>query len=211
LDSFSGFLKALLTLFAIVNPLGALPVFVMLTNRHSPAERAVIAGRAAATVTLALAGAALMGNAALRLFSISIDSFRVGGGILILILAIDMVNAQPSRSKGTPEESAEAEERADISVVPLGIPLMAGPGSISTVILYANGGWTMPKFASIMGIIALVGLSCWAALKLAGPIGARLGKTGIHALTRLMGLVLAALAIEFIAAGLRNLLPGLAR
>jgi multiple antibiotic resistance protein len=209
-NDLNGFLKQLLTLFVIVDPIGTIPLFLSLTAAHARSERNRIAGRAAVGVVLILLGSAVMGRAVLLLFNISVASFRVGGGIFILLMAIDMVNAQPNRSRGTPEEKEEAEAKEDIAIVPLAIPLLAGPGAISTVILYTEGGWAGLRFPSLLLAILLVGLACWLSMKLAIPIGSRLGTTGIHTLTRLMGLILAAVAIEFITGGIRSLLPGLA-
>lgn len=203
------YVRALVSVFVIVNPIGMASMFLSLTPGHTDAERNRIAIRSSLAVMALLGGAALVGRAVLRLFGIGVPSFRVGGGILLLLIAVDMLNARPSRSRTTPEEDAEAGEREDIAVVPLAIPLLAGPGAISTVILYAQGQAGI-GVGAVVSIGVLIGAACWVVLRLASPIGRRLGKTGINTLSRLMGLILAATAIEFIAAGIRELLPALA-
>lgn len=203
-------LKTFVSIFVIVNPIGAIPVFLSLAPGAGAPERSRVAARAATAATCVLLASALAGEAALRFFGIGVPSFRVGGGILVLLIAVDMLLARPSRARSTPEESAEAGGREDIAVVPLAVPLLAGPGAISAVILHAEQAGALADRLVLSGAILLVGIVCWVALRLAVPIGARLGATGINVLTRLMGLILAAIAVEFLAAGVRDLLPALA-
>ncbi len=203
--SYQGFLKTLISLIVITDPVGAIPVFVLLTHGQTPAEKARTARASALTVALILVIAALAGEAILRLFGISLPSFRVAGGILLLVMALDMLNARPSRSRQTPEETDEAERRQDIAVVPMAIPIIAGPGAIGTVILFAQTGPFWPHILRVAGVILIVGAIAYAALRLAGPIGRRLGTSGMHILTRVMGLILAAIGVEFIVGGLRAL------
>jgi multiple antibiotic resistance protein len=197
-------------LFVIANPIGAVPVFITLSTSHTSEERKRITNMTAATVAAVLVVSIFVGQPLLNLFGISLPSFRVGGGILIMLMAIAMMQAQPSRAQRTPEEAAEAVTKDDIAVVPLGIPLVAGPGAISTVIIYAHQ--TTAWFDTIFLIFAsiLVAVSVWIALRLADPISKMLGRTGINIVMRLFGLILTAVAVEFIAGGLSQLLPGLA-
>jgi multiple antibiotic resistance protein len=157
-----------------------------------------------------LVGAVFLGEPLLDVFGISIASFRVGGGILLLLMAIAMLQALPSRVQQAPEEAKEAEEKEHVAVVPLAIPLLAGPGAMSTVIIYAHQAATW--FDTLFLILAslFVAGTVWVALALANSIGTALGKTGVNIVTRLMGLILAAIAVEFITQGLAQLLPGLA-
>lgn len=203
------YIKTFTALLVVVNPIGAIPVFVATTNDDPPKDRLRTARVAACSVGIVLAVTVLVGESLLRFFGVSIASFRVGGGILILLNAIAMFYAQHSRSRYTDEEAREAEEKADIAVVPLSIPLLAGPGAISTVIIYSNQAESWGHDGILILISAATAFLVWLILRLAIPIGKMMGKTGINIATRLMGLLLAAIAIEFIAGGLSQLLPGL--
>ncbi|MGH8672587.1 MAG: MarC family protein [Burkholderiales bacterium] len=202
--------KIFTSMLVIVNPLVAVPIFLGLTRGHAPAERQRIARITAIAVGFILTVACLGGEQVLGFFNISIAAFRVGGGILILTMALSMLTAQQSGARHTPEEAAEAEEKDSIAVVPLAIPLLAGPGAISTVIIYANQshGVLYTGFLVTSGIA--VAIAVWMALSLAAPILVKLGKTGMNVATRLMGLLLVAVSVEFITGGLAELLPGLA-
>lgn len=202
--------KLLTTLFVIVDPLAAIPIFLSLTSDQSVTERNRSAKVTASTVAVVLIVAILVGEPLLRFFGINLASFRVGGGILLLLMAIAMLHARHSRIQQAPEETREAEEKESAAVVPLAIPLLAGPGAISTIIIYSHKATAW--FDTILLILAslVVAGAVWIALRSASVIGAALGKTGINIVTRLMGLMLAAVAVEFIAAGVSQLLPGLA-
>ena len=164
----------------------------------------------ALTVFLVLAGALFLGELLLAWVGISIAAFMVGGGILLLLHAVSMLQARTSSLRQTPEETMEASERHAIGVVPIGIPLLAGPGAISSVIIYAHqasGG----IFGFIMLLIPITAVCAvvWVTFLLAQPIATRIGHTGLNILTRLMGLLLAAMAVEIVARGLIRLFPGL--
>ncbi len=201
--------KILTAMLAIVNPLGAIPMFISMTTNETTRQRYRTARVAAFSVALILIVACLVGEPMLQLFGVSIPAFRVGGGLLVLSVAISMMHAQPSKIRQTDEEALEAEEKASVAVVPLAIPLLAGPGAISTMIIYAHnaGGWW--EFGVLLGNSVIVALAIWMALRLAIHISAYVGTTGINIATRVMGLLLTAIALEFIAAGLLELFPGL--
>lgn len=201
------YLKIFTALLAIVDPIGSVPVFISLTSNQQKAERYRTASIAAITMSAVLIGACLFGNAVLNLFGISISAFRVGGGILLLLVAVSMFHAE--RSRQTPEEAIEAGERGGLAVVPLAVPLLSGPGAISTMIIYSAQGEGPAHTAVLAGGSLLLGLIVWVSLRLAVPIGSLLGRTGINIVTRLMSLLLAAIAVEFIVGGLGALLPGL--
>ncbi len=201
------YLKIFTALLAIVDPIGSVPVFISLTSNQQKAERYRTASIAAITMAAVLIGACLFGNAVLNLFGISISAFRVGGGILLLLVAVSMFHAE--RSRQTPEEAIEAGERGGLAVVPLAVPLLSGPGAISTMIIYSAQGEGPAHTAILAGGSLLLGLIVWGSLRLAVPIGSLLGRTGINIVTRLMSLLLAAIAVEFIVGGLGALLPGL--
>lgn len=203
------YLKIFAALLAIVDPIGSVPVFVSLTGNLTKAERYRTASLAAITTAAVLIGACLFGDSLLRLFGIGIASFRVGGGILLLLMAVAMFHAERSRSRQTPEEEIEAGERTGLAVVPLAIPLLSGPGAISAMIIYSTQGRDPAHTAILIAGSLLLGSIVWISLRLAVPIGSILGRTGINIVTRLMSLLLAAIAVEFIAGGLGELLPGL--
>lgn len=204
------YIKIFTTLLAIVNPLGVIPIFVSLTGGMAEEERKRIIHTTSIAVAVVLAGATVLGKPLLDFFGVSIASFKVGGGILLLLMSISMMQARHTRSKQTPEEAAEAEEKESIAVVPIAMPLLAGPGAISTVIIYANASSSPLHIGLIIVICTLMAVLTWLALIAAGPVRRMLSRTGINIVTRLMGLLLAAIAVEFITGGLGVLLPGLA-
>lgn len=201
--------KKLLLLAALINPLGAIPFFISMTEHQTVVERRRIAFSVALTVSMVIAISALVGREIISFFSISIASLQVGGGIVSLLMAISMVNAQPGGTRNTPEETVEASTKAVVAVVPLAIPILTGPVTISTVIVYAGQASHWYGRASLLVCGVLLGLMVWLALRLAEPVSRLLGRTGINIATRLCGLLLAAMSVEFIVAGLLELLPGL--
>jgi multiple antibiotic resistance protein len=201
--------RFLIALFAILTPFAAIPIYLGLTEGRSDAFRARTADTAALTVLCVLVFTAFAGDVVLRLVGTSLDSFRVGGGIVLLLMALSMLSAEVSRVQQTPGEKDEAEHRQAIGVVPLGVPLLAGPGSISAVIIQMQRGEGLAHQALITASIVVVCFLLWGSLRLAAPIGARLGRTGLNIVNRLFGLLLAAIAVEIIATGLRHLFPGL--
>jgi multiple antibiotic resistance protein len=198
-------------LFVIADPVATIPIFITLTDGQTDDERKRTARTTAATVAAVLVLAVFLGEPLLHLFGISIASFRVGGGIVVLLMAISMLNARMSRTSNTPEEVQEGTEKDDPAVVPLGVPLLAGPGAISTIIIYAHQATDWLDTLFLVASALFVAFTVWIALRSADAIRKLLGKTGINIISRLLGLVLAAVAIEFIAGGLAQLLPGLAR
>jgi len=201
--------KFFLALLVIINPLGAAPTFVVMTARDTAEERKRTAFVASVSVAIVLILAAIGGQPLLAFFGITIASFKVGGAILILLLAISMMHASPTGEKQTPEEAKEAAEKASIAVVPLAIPLLAGPGAISTTIIYATGRSSWTHTGIIIACCLLASLTTWSALRAAIPVSRWLGKTGINIAIRIMGLLLAAVAVEIFASGVLVLFPGL--
>ncbi len=204
------YIKYFAGLLAIVNPIGSVPIFIGLTRQQNNAERARTALIAASTVAVVLTITLLTGERILQLFGISLASFRVGGGILVLLIAISMLHAKVSPARQTEEEAQDAVEKETVAVVPLGIPLLSGPGAISTVVVYAGRGNALGHYAIIELEILLVAATVWASFRAAPYIAGMLGRTGINVVTRLMGLIMAAIAVEIMANGIRQLLPGLA-
>ncbi|CAH2773580.1 MAG: UPF0056 inner membrane protein YchE [Candidatus Burkholderia crenata] len=202
-------LKSFISLLALINPVGAIPFFLSLTTDMSSSEKAGTIRIASISVFCVIAVTALLGQQIIAFFGISVGSLEVGGGIIMLLMAINMLNAQVGNTRSTPEERHEAEMKNSIAVVPLAIPLLTGPGSISTVIVYSASvvHWYDRLGLVVIGAV-LAGL-CFGALMLAEPIARWVGRTGINIGTRLMGLMLSALAVEFIVNGLKALLPSL--
>jgi multiple antibiotic resistance protein len=203
------YVRFLVTLTAVLDPFLAVPIFLALTASRGAGERARLVRVVSITVFAVLAGSALFGERLLLLIGASLPAFRVGGGLVLLLMALAMLNAEVGKVRQS-EEEAEALESGEVhGVVPLAVPLLAGPGAISTTIIAAQSGGAAHFFA-LIACILLVCILTWVTLRLAGPIGARLGTTGINIATRLLGLLLAALAIQTMAEGLRELFPGLA-
>jgi multiple antibiotic resistance protein len=153
---------------------------------------------------------ALAGSQILFLFNISLDGFRVAGGLLLLTIAFQMLEARTPRVKNTPEENQEAIDSTSVGVVPLALPLLAGPGAISTVILFSQQTDSVVHKSVLIVICWIVALTVWVSFHLAPQISKHLSQTSMNITARVMGLILAAMAVEFIVGGLRNLLPGLA-
>ena len=202
-------IKYLVGIFAILNPLGAIPIYLSLTADRRPMEMHRTAAKAAIAVAVILILAVWAGDALLAFFGIGLPAFRIAGGLLVLLIAIAMFHARTSPARQTDAEQTEAESKNDIAVVPLAIPLLAGPGAISLAIVDAHQAGNWPeKLVFSLGIVA-IGVIVWLVLRLAEPIGARLGTAGLNIATRVMGLILAAMAVQFMADGLLALFPGL--
>lgn len=201
--------KTGLALFAIVNPIGSVPVFISATAGYSEQERQRTVRTVGITVFTVLVLTVFLGDSLLEFFGISIPSFQVGGGILLLLMAVSMMHAKQSGARQTPEELQMAEERQAVAVVPLSIPLLAGPGAISSLIIVAQQNSGFFGHALLILPVASVALLTWSILRLSVPISRRLGTIGINIFTRLMGLILAAMAVEFIAHGIAGLFPAL--
>lgn len=206
------FAKTFVALVAMINPVGAVPTFLAITDGLAGKERRHMAWLAALAVGCLLGGAVIIGDSILRMFGVSMSAFRVAGGILLLLMAIAMLHGETAGGvRAASDEAAAAQaDRKEVAIVPLALPLLAGPGSLSTMVLYSNQHPELLDKALLVLVAAMVGATAWLTLRAAGPIGLRLGRTGILVFTRLMGLFLAAIAVEFIMDGLTELLPGLA-
>ena len=207
--SLAAYVKIFVAMIVIVNPLGIMPVFVAMTVSQNDFQRKAIARIAAIAVAAVLLISALLGERVLDVFGISLASFKVGGAILILLNAVAMMQAMPARDKQTPEEAREAEDKASIAVVPLAIPLLAGPGAMSTIIIYASEKKAVWHLLAVCAAAVGVALVTWLALRLAIRIGRRMSTTTVNVATRIMGLLLAALAVEIFAGGIVELIPAL--
>ena len=211
MTEYAMYAKTFIGILSIVNPLGAIPVFLSLSVDKSPDECRKIARISAVAVAVILLAAAWTGDTMLAFFGISLPAFRTGGGLLILLMAIAMMHARQSHAKQSPEEADANLEKDDIAVVPLAIPLMAGPGAISLVIVEAHHAAATGLMERLLlsGCIVLVACAAWLSLRLAEPIGKRLGTTGLNIGIRIMGLLLCAIGVQMIAEGLKQLFPAL--
>lgn len=187
----------------IVDPLTAVPTFLAMTARDKPEVRRQMARRGAWTCAITLTAFALGGSLIFKLFGITIGAFKIAGGVLIGLTALDMVQARTSQQKETPAEKAEGIEKEDVGIMPLGVPMLAGPGSISTVMVLAGASKTIATAAAVYAAIALTAYLSYLTLRTATRIERRLGQTGMRILTRLMGLVLGAIAVQFIVDGIK--------
>jgi multiple antibiotic resistance protein len=204
--------KPLIALLAIVNPIGAIPFFIHFTEGFTRAQRQRTSRIAAIAAFVVIAVSALAGLRIIEFFGISLASFQVGGGLLLLLSALQMLNAQPAEARRDDlhEGGDKADTGASIAIVPLTIPLLTGPATISTMIIYADKTqhWWQLGVLVIYGLI--IGLAVWVVFSLSERIAKAIGKTGTNVMTRLMGLLLAALAIEVMSDGLVKLFPALA-
>lgn len=197
--------KAFVTIVVVIDPVGTAAVFAALTHGADARRRRAMALRGTLLATLILVVFAVLGEALLEALSIGLPAFRVAGGILLLLAAIDMVFARPSGVRGTTDaEEAEAMERDDISVFPLAFPLIAGPGAMTTVLLFAGrGGGDPVLLGAFFGVLLAALALTLVALLMAGRIATLLGVTGTNVIGRIFGVILAALAAQFIIDGLR--------
>ena len=207
--------KPLITLLAIVNPLAIVPFFIHYTHGFSSEQRRRTILISSFSAFVVIATSALAGLHILDFFGISLASFQVGGGMLLLTSALNMLNAQPAEAKTNTHELEDGAEKAamgaSIAVVPLTIPLLTGPATMSTVVIYAEKAKTFLQLGTLVGYGIVIALATALCFSLAQPIARVLGKTGINVMTRLMGLILAALAVEVMSDGLVKLFPALGR
>ncbi|MCO5977764.1 MarC family protein [Ideonella oryzae] len=202
-------IKPLIALLAIVNPIGAVPFFIHFTQGLTPQERRRTIRVSSLTAFAVIAISGIAGLKIIAFFGISVASFQVGGGMLLLVSSLNMLNARPGESRpGDADQGrAKAESGASVAVVPLGIPLLTGPATISTMVIYAEKTRTFWEHAVLVGYGVVIGAATFLAFSAAGRIARVLGQTGINVMVRLMGLILAAMAVELLADGLGVLFP----
>lgn len=210
MENWTEYTRLFTALLVIVDPFMGIPILMSLTPGYSAEERRRVVTVATLTVVGVLVISALSGETLLRWMGTSLGSFRVGGGIVLFLMALAMLQAEVGRVRATPQETRESASSASIAVVPLAIPLLAGPGAISTVIIGMHRSDAPFHWLGVIGVILLVAIVLWVVLRAAEPIAGRLGNTGLNILNRVFGLILAAIAVEVIANGLRQLFPVLA-
>jgi multiple antibiotic resistance protein len=198
---------ALSALFFVIDPLANMPIFLTVTASDTPEQRRRIARRAAFASCVTLSIFAAAGGLIFKAFGISLGAFKIAGGLMLLLMSIDMMRAQPSPTRTTAEEQGEARVRDDIAIFPLAIPMLAGPGAIATVIvLMSRAAWDPMRTIAVFIAIALVSASAWLLMRSAASAQRLLPTTMLRAFERIMGLLLAAVAVEFIAGGIRDML-----
>jgi MarC family membrane protein len=203
------YLRFIVTLTAVLDPFLAVPIFLALTASQTTQQRVVLVRVVAITVFAVLAASALLGDALLTLLGASLAAFRVGGGLVLLLMALAMLNAEAGGVRQSEAEAAQLASGEVSGVVPLAVPLLAGPGAISTSIIAAQKD-DGAHVAAVVVCIAVISLLTWIVLRGANAIRERMGTTGLNIATRLLGLLLAAIAIQTMAEGLKELFPGLA-
>jgi multiple antibiotic resistance protein len=199
--------STLTTLLLVVDAPAAVPLFLSMTASDSADSKRSTARRAAIAAALVLSTFAALGSLIFRVLGVSLGAFRIAGGVLLFLLAVDMLRAERSRQRTSPEEEAEGVERPDVSIFPLAIPMLAGPGATSTVMVLVSRAERAWQYIVVFGAIALTALASYGLLRGALRVERRLGRTGMNVLQRVMGLILAATAVQFVVEGVSNVLP----
>jgi multiple antibiotic resistance protein len=200
-------LVAIPSLLVIINPLMVTSVFITLTGSYPPEARRQVARKTSIIAFAVLLAFAVSGSLLFKFFSITIGAFQIAGGIILFSVALGMLHAQPPRMKHTPEELAEAMSREDIAVVPLAIPMTSGPGAITTVIVLASEARSAPNLIVLFVALVVAIATLWVMLRNAARVGRFLGPSGLNITTRLMGLILATVAVQFVIHGVESVLP----
>jgi multiple antibiotic resistance protein len=210
-DLFEFSLTAFSAVFFVVDPIAAIPLFLAVTSDSTVRQRRATAFKAAVMAGAMLLLFALAGGVIFRVFGITIGGFRVAGGLLLFLMAVDMMRAQPSETRSSPAEVAEGQEKNEPGFVPLGVPMLAGPGAIATVsVLMSSARHSALKTVVVLLCVVVTAVATFLILRSAAMLQKVLKKTGLNVLNRVMGLILAAVAVQFVASGVRELFPALA-
>lgn len=198
-------LVALSSLFFLVDPIATVPVFLYMTSDADQKERCRMARSAALTCFFVLTGFSVAGAMLFRLLGITLPAFQTAGGIILLLVGLDMVQARRSGTKEVPGEAEEGVVKSDAGIVPLGMPMLAGPGAISNVVVLVGQASHWWETVTVYAAIALVSFSCYYLLSAADRVRKHMSETSIHILTRIMGMLITALAVQFVATGIKAL------
>jgi multiple antibiotic resistance protein len=196
------------SLFSIVDPLAAVPIFLALTGNSDPASQRRTAIRAAVTAAVLMWLFAMLGTQVFRFFGITIPAFKVAGGVLLFTMALEMMRAKHSAARSTAEEESEAQQKEDVGLIPLGVPLLSGPGAIATVMMWSSRAHHYDQKIALFTSIGLLAIVILLTLLFAPRLARLFGKTGINIVTRIMGLILAATAAQFVIDGWREAMSG---
>lgn len=192
------------SLFSIVDPLAAVPIFLALAGGDDRKAQRRTAIRATVTATVVMALFALLGTRIFHFFGITIPAFKIAGGVLLFTMALEMMRAKHSAARSTPEETTEAAQKEDVGLIPLGVPMLSGPGAIASVMVWSSRAKHLDEKAALFAAIGLIALTTLLTLLFAPRLSRLFGKTGINIVTRIMGLILAATAAQFILDGWRE-------
>jgi multiple antibiotic resistance protein len=196
-------LITLASVLFIVDPIAAIPTYLVITRNETPAERRRTAFRACVAMTILLIAFAAIGRFIFQALGITLPAFRVAGGLILWLVALDMLRGERSTQEGRPEV-VEGEAKEDVALTPLAIPILAGPGAISTVMVLTGQVASWVHRLIVFGAIVVTGVVSYICLLLGERLVTRLGQTGIRVLTRIMGLLLAAVATQFVLSGVRE-------
>jgi len=200
---------ALSAVFFVIDPIANVPIFLTITASDSQQQRHRIALRAAFATWVTLSIFALAGGLIFQAFGISLGAFKIAGGLMLLLMAVDMMRAQPSPTRTTVEEQGEAAAREDVAIFPLAIPMLAGPGAIATVmVLMSRAAWRPMPTLAVFVAVTVTCAAAWLLMRSASRVDRLMPKTLRRAFERIMGLLLAAVAVEFIAGGVRDMIAG---
>jgi len=197
------------SIFSIVDPFTAVPVFLALVGAQPHKAQARTALRASATCFVVLSVFGVAGSLIFQFFGITLSAFKIAGGIILFVVGFEMMRAQRSDTRATNEEAIEAETKEDVGLIPLGLPLLSGPGAIATVMVLVGKAKDAPQKLVLFGSVALVSFIAFITLRSASVVARVLGKTGINVIGRVMGLILAAVAMQFVLDGLHEAFPHL--
>ena len=198
-------LLALSSIFFLVDPFAALPTFLAVTAGADKAKRRRMAGKASLTALLFLSAFAVGGQYIFKMFGITLPAFEIAGGIILLLIGLDMLQAKRSATQEVSGEAEEAASKEDAGIVPLGIPMLAGPGSITSVMVLVGQAQTSWQMGAILAAIAVTAGICYLVLGNSDRVARALGDTGIRILVRIMGLLLVALAVQYFVNGMTDL------
>ena len=194
-------------IFFVVDPIAIIPVFLAMTKEDTLDKKRRMATKAALATSVTLLVFAAAGGLVFQMFGITLGAFKIAGGALLFILALDMMKATPSKVRMKREEEEEGAQRDDVAIVPLTIPMLAGPGAIATTMVVTSNAKGRPEYiAVVVWVILVTGAITWLVLRSALLIESRLGTTGLNVLTRIMGLLLAAVAVQFIVDGIKSVM-----
>jgi multiple antibiotic resistance protein len=196
------------SLFSIVDPFAAVPIFLALTGGQTRSAQARTALRATATCFFVLTAFGVAGGFIFSFYGITLPAFKITGGVLLFGVGLEMMRARRSDTRTTHEEALEAETKEDVGLIPLGLPLLSGPGAIATVMVLAAKAESLPQKVSLFVVIAAVSVITFLTLRSSSLVARVFGKTGLNVIGRVMGLILAAVAMQFVIDGVREAFPG---
>lgn len=197
------FVTVAVSIFAIMNPIGAVPTLMVLTENFKHEERMKVIRKSILVAGGMIIGFMLIGVYIFSVLGINISDFKVAGGVLLFKVAFDMLQGKTSNTKLTQQEEQESVDREAVGIVPIGTPLLAGPGTITTSIIYFNSGsTTIPEKLIVFGAVVVVLIASYIVLSLSTILFKKMGKTGSLLISRIMGLLLASIAVEFISTGI---------